>query len=82
MIMDSRASKECWGSTVYERWKLVLDLIIKDKRGNWLIKTKRIKLYQEPSPEAKYIDKENTHHVVDNDILMPEDIDCSDQGLD
>ena len=43
---------------VYERWKLVLDLIIEDKGGDRLIESKRGKLFREPSPEAEDLDED------------------------
>ena len=46
-------------TNVYERWKLVLDLIIEDNGGDRLIESKRGKLFREPSREAEDLDEEN-----------------------
>ena len=43
---------------VYERWKLVLELIIKNGGGDRYIKANRGKLFKEPSPEAEELDEE------------------------
>ena len=43
---------------VYERWKLVLDLIIKDDGGDRYIEANRGKLFKVPSPEAEELDEE------------------------
>ena len=63
---------------MYERWKLVLDLITEDNGSDRLIKAKHGKLYREPSPEVEDITKETTRRVADNNNLTPEDIDCRD----
>ena len=60
---------------VYERWKLVLDLIIKDKGGDRFIESNRGKLFRAPSPEAEELDEEEE---VDEDELSGEDIDLND----
>jgi hypothetical protein len=67
---------------VYEHLKLVSELITEDNKGDQLTKAKRGNFYQEPSPEVEVLDKETTRHVADDNNLMPEDIDCRDQGLD
>ena len=38
---------------VYNRWKMVLDLIIDDEGGNFLVETKRGKLFRAPSDTAE-----------------------------
>ena len=43
---------------VYERWKLVLVLIIKNNGGDCYIKANQGKLFKVPSPEAEELDKE------------------------
>ena len=60
---------------VYERWKLVLDLIIKDEGGDRFIESNRGKLFRAPSPEAEELDEEEE---VDKDELLGEDIDLND----
>ena len=67
---------------VYERWKLVLDLIIKDNGGDRLIKANRGKLYREPYLEVDNHDKETTRCAADDTNLTPEDIHRKDRGLD
>ena len=42
---------------VYERWKLVLDLIIKDDGGDRYIEANRGKLFKVPSPEAEELNE-------------------------
>ena len=67
---------------IYERWKLVLDLIIEDNGGNQLIEAMYVKFYQEPSPEVEDLNKETTRCVSDDNSIIPKDINCRDQGLD
>ena len=50
--------EDLWGKldpvklqNVYTRWKMVLDLIIKENGGNRLVEAKRGKLYREPLAE-------------------------------
>ena len=43
---------------VYNRWLLVLDLIIEDNGGNRLVETKRGKLYRAPSAEIENLEEE------------------------
>lgn len=43
-------------TNVYNRWKLVLDLIIEDEGGDRLIESRRGKLYGAPSDEAEVLD--------------------------
>ena len=60
---------------VYERWKLVLDLIIKDEGGDCYIEANRGKLFKAPSPEAEELDEEDE---VEEEELSAEDIDAND----
>ena len=46
---------------VYNRWKMVLDLIIEDEGGNAKVESKRGKLYREPPPEAECLEKEEAN---------------------
>ena len=41
---------------VYNRWKMVLDLIIEDGGGNSKVESERGKLYREPSKEAENLE--------------------------
>merc|ERR1711966_508988 len=63
---------------VYERWKLVLDLIIKDEGGDRYIEGNRGKLFKTPSPEAEELDEEEDE---EEEELTAEDIDNNDLGL-
>ena len=52
-------------NNVYQRWKLVLDLIIEDDGGNSKIESRRGKLYRAPSDEAEDLgDEEQTDEDV------------------
>ena len=44
---------------VYNRWLLVLDLIIEDNGGNRLVETKRGKLYRAPSAKIENLEEED-----------------------
>ena len=50
--------EEIKSENVYERWKLVLDLIIEDNGGDRLIESKRGKLFREPSGEAEDLEED------------------------
>ena len=63
---------------VYERWKLVLDLIIKDEGGDRYIEANRGKLFKAPSPEAEELDEEEDE---EEEELTAEDIDSNDLDL-
>ena len=55
---------------VYNRWKMVLDLIIEDGGGNSKVESKRGKLYREPSNEAENLEDEGPmemDEIVDGD---------------
>ena len=60
---------------VFERWKLVLDLIIKDDGGDRYIEANRGKLFKAPSPEAEELDEEENK---EEEELSAEEIDCND----
>ena len=53
-------------ANVWERWKLVLDLIIADNGGNSKVESKRGKLYSAPSGEAE--DLENVDEAEEDAI--------------
>ena len=59
----ARTVRKSWGeldpvklTNVYNRWKLVLDLIIEDKGGDRKVESKRGKLFRAPSDEAEVLD--------------------------
>ena len=67
---------------VYERWKLVLDLIIKDEGGDCYIEANRGKLFKAPSPEAEELDEEEeVEENEEEEELTAEDIDNNDLDL-
>ena len=57
--------------SVYNRWKMVLDLIIEDEGGNAKVESKRGKLYREPSPEAECLEEEE-EDATDADVEAEE----------
>ena len=59
---------------VYERWKLVLDLIIKDDGRDRYIEANRGKLFKVPSPETEELDKEED----EEEEMTAEEIDTND----
>ena len=63
---------------VHERWKLVLNLIIKDEGGDRYIEANRGKLFKAPSPEAEELDEEEDE---EEEELTTEDIDNNDLDL-
>ena len=60
---------------VFKRWKLVLNLIIKDDGGDRYIEANQGKLFKAPSPEAEELDKEENE---EEEELTTEEIDCND----
>ena len=60
---------------VYERWKLVLDVITEDDWGASYIKANRGKLFWAPSPEAEKPDEDEE---VDKEELSTQTIDVND----
>ena len=69
-------------TNVYERWKMVLDLILKDNGGNKYIEANRGKLFRNPSWEAEDLDETSRREAVDVEDMTAEDIDDVDLGLD
>ena len=59
---------------VYERWKLVLDSIIKDDGGDRYIEANRGKLFKVPSPEAEELNEEED----EEEEMTAEEIDTND----
>ena len=66
---------------VYERWKLVLDLIIEDNGGYRLIESKRGKLFREPSREAEDLDEDGPAPPVDPEELSVDQIENADLDI-
>ena len=69
-------------TNVYERWKMVLDLILKDNDGDKFIETNRGKLFGSPSREAEDLDEESGSVAVDIEDMTAEDTDIINLGLD
>ena len=59
---------------MYERWKLVLDVIIKDYGGDRYIEASQGKWFRAPSPEAEELDADEE---VDKEELSAEMIDAN-----
>ena len=59
---------------VYKRWKLVLDLILKDGGGNKFIKSNRGKIFRAPSREAEDPGKDAAQRDVDDEGLTAGEI--------
>ena len=57
------------------RWKLVLDLIIKDNGGDCYIEANRGKLFKVPSPEAEELNEEE---YDEEEELAAEELDSND----
>ena len=69
-------------TNVYERWKMVLDLILKDDGGDKFVEANRGKLFRAPSQEAEDLEEEQRELAAEIDQLTGEDIDRMDLGLD
>ena len=69
-------------TNVFERWKMVLDLILKDDGGDRFIESNRRKLFHMPSQEAEDLDKDDVRHTAYADNLTAEDIDLHDLDLE
>ena len=55
---------------VYNRWLMVLDLIIDNNSNNALVETKRGKLYRDPSAEMEmFDDKDDNADNIDAETL-------------
>ena len=66
---------------VYERWKLVLDLIIADNGGDRLIESNRGKLFRAPSDETEDLEENDPAPPVDPEELTAAQIDNDDLGI-
>ena len=80
--------EKAWGKldpiklqNVYSRWKMVLDLIIKDNGGVRLVESKRGKLYRAPSDEMETLEEETPIRRDKDNKLTEAEIDLLDQGL-
>ena len=80
--------KRAWGdldmvklSNVYERWKMVLDLILKDNGSSKFIQANRVRLFQRPSQEAEELDNTSWDKVVGAEDMTRENIDNANLGL-
>ena len=62
---------------VWNRWRLVLDLIIDDDGGNRLVESKRGKLFHAPPEEAEVIEDVLDEEETDTDILDAAEVDDS-----
>jgi hypothetical protein len=51
---------------VYERWKLMLDLVIKDDGSDQFIESNHGKLFWAPAQEVEDLDDKEIPHKVDN----------------
>ena len=69
-------------NNVYERWKLVLDLIKKDDGGDKFVESNRGKLFRAPSREAEDLDEDVAQRGIDDEGLTANDVDEMDLGLD
>ena len=69
-------------TNVYERWKMVLDLILKDDGGDRFIESNRGKLFRAPSQEAEDLDEDNVPPPADADNLTAEDINLHNLDLE
>ena len=81
--------KEAWKQldsikllNVYNHWKVVLGLIIKDNDSDRLVECKRGKLYYAHSPEMEYLKEDWQSHNVNDSECTKEDINIIDQGLE
>ena len=59
---------------VYKRWKLVLNLLIKDDGGDRYLEANRGKLFRAPSTDAKELDEDE---AVDKEELSADMIDAN-----
>ena len=60
---------------VWNRWRLVLDLIIEDDGGNQLVESKRGKLFRAPPDEAEVIEDVVNEEDTDGDSLDAAEVD-------
>ena len=68
-------------TNVYERWKMVLDLILKDNGSGKFIQANRVRLFQSPSQEAEELDNTSWDKVVGAEDMTRENIDNANLGL-
>ena len=63
------------------RWKMVLDLILKDDGGDKFGEANRGKLFRQPPGETEDLDEMTGREAVDDKDMTAEDIDTVDLGL-
>ena len=68
-------------NNVYERWMLVLDLILKDNGGDKYVESNRGKLFRSPSREAEDLDEDVARREVSDEELTAPDIEEIDLSL-
>ena len=63
-------------TNLYNCWRMVLDLILEDHGGKWLIDAKRGKLFRAPSSEVKDLREEEIERApADEENIPPEEVD-------
>ena len=60
-------------TNVYNRWKMVLDLIIEDNGGDALVESKRGKLFHVPSEEAEDLDEGDAAPDESGEVMLSAD---------
>ena len=65
----------------YEKWKIVLDLILKNNSGDKFIEANRGKLFRSPSREAEHFNEASMREAVDIEDMKGNDIENIDIGL-
>ena len=69
-------------TNVYDRWRVVLDLIIEDNGGDQLIEAKRGKLFRAPSSEIEDLGEGETERVpADEENITAEEVNEIDLDL-
>ena len=66
---------------VWNRWKMVLDLIIEDEGGDAKVESKRGKLYREPSHEAEVLDVDD-EEPTEADLIAELDVDVLEADVE
>jgi len=72
-------------TNVWNRWKMVLDLIIDDNGGNALVETKRGKLYRTPSAvavEPGLEDDTSNTNADDESEMSDEEMDALEHDIE
>ena len=66
---------------VYNRWKMVLDLIIEDEGGDALVESKRGKLYRAPSEEAEDLDTNENDGGGNESAVTADEIEALEHSI-